>query len=82
MLGVAYGASNGWSSPSLSYLTSSDSHLKSGAITTEEASWIGSMLSFGGIFGNLLFGWLANYWGRKRTLCFITLPILVRNNLN
>lgn len=40
------------------------------------------MLSFGGIFGNLLFGWLANIWGRKRTLCLITLPVLVRHIIN
>lgn len=82
LLAVAYGTSNGWASPNLSYLTSSDSHLDSGAITTDEASWIGAMLSLGGLFGNVLFGWLANYWGRKRTLCFITLPILVSTNLN
>lgn len=81
LLAIGYGASNGWASPSLTYLTSSETHLESGPITTEETSWIGSMLSLGGIFGNLFFGWLANYWGRKLTLCLITLPMLVSINL-
>lgn len=76
-MSISYGASCGWPSPSLPFLKSKDSHLSSGPISTEEASWIGAMLCVGGLCGNLFFGWLTNICGRKRPLCLLAFPNIV-----
>lgn len=80
-MAMAFGASCGWPSASLPFLKSEESHLSSGPISTEEVSWIVSMICFGGLFGNLFFGWLTNIWGRKRPLCLLAFPNLVNNFL-
>lgn len=78
-MAMAFGSSCGWPSSSIPFLSSEDSHLSSGPISTEEASWIVGILCFGGIFGNLFFGWLSNIWGRKCTMCLLPFPSLVNN---
>lgn len=58
-------------------LKSAQSPLKSGPITNEEASIIGSMLTVGGLFGTLLFGYAANKIGRKKSIFLMAFPQIV-----
>lgn len=82
LLTICEGMGLGWAGPSINLLTSDESPLPSGQLTMEEASWIVSFLCVGGLIGNILFGFIANKFGRKRPLLVIAIPIFVRNGPN
>lgn len=67
----------GWLSPSLSRLMSKDTPLKSGAITSGQLSWIGSMNSIGGFFGVFTFGSFTTLIGCKNAMLFLAVPSIV-----
>lgn len=71
---ISHGAAVGWVSPFLPYLQSSETHLTSGPVSIEQASWIGSLLCIGGLIGAPLFGLLADRFGKKVGLQLIVLP--------
>ncbi|XP_062707192.1 facilitated trehalose transporter Tret1-like [Aedes albopictus] len=71
---ISHGAAIGWVSPFLPYLQSSESHLTSGSVSIEQASWIGSLLCIGGMIGAPLFGLLADRFGKKLGLQLIVIP--------
>ncbi|XP_065084159.1 facilitated trehalose transporter Tret1-like [Ochlerotatus camptorhynchus] len=71
---ISHGAAIGWVSPFLPYLQSSETHLTSGAVSIEQASWIGSLLCIGGLIGAPSFGLLADRFGKKVGLQLIVLP--------
>lgn len=79
MLTVCEGIGVGWASPTINLLTSDDTPLPSGKIDMDEASWIASLLCVGGLIGNVLFGFIANKFGRKKPLLAISIPIVVSN---
>lgn len=81
VIAIAYGCSNGWNSPAILLLRAEDSPLSTGAITVNEQSWIGAIQAVGAVFGNLLFGWVANRFGRKYPICILALPLFVCNIL-
>lgn len=58
-------------------LESDETPLPSGKLTLDETSWIASNVCFGGLIGNLLFGFTMNIYGRKKSLLFMTLPSIV-----
>uniref|UniRef100_A0A1B6DQ91 Major facilitator superfamily (MFS) profile domain-containing protein n=2 Tax=Clastoptera arizonana TaxID=38151 RepID=A0A1B6DQ91_9HEMI len=64
-LAVGHGA--GWSSPSLPIITSDDFFIK---ISSDQASWVVSYISLGGVFGPLVSGCLLDVIGRKKTITF------------
>ncbi|GAB0091272.1 TRET1 [Sergentomyia squamirostris] len=74
---LVYGLSVGWISPTLPHLFATDTSLPSGPITTDEASWISSLLYIGGSVGTIIFGWLADRIGRKWSLYAGTVPHIV-----
>ncbi|CAO1413721.1 unnamed protein product [Diamesa hyperborea] len=63
-----------WLSPSLLYLQSSESHLQTGAITSEESSWIGALLCVGGFIGTIAFGFITEKLGKKVALMILVIP--------
>ena len=67
----------GWASPSVILLMSDETPLPSGKITIEEASWVVSLAYLGGVFGNIVFGFITNRFGRKWPLIIATIPIIV-----
>lgn len=77
MLTMGFGVTLGWSSPSIIILKSNESPLPSGKITTEESSWIASLLCLGCLIGNVFFGYITSKFGRKTPLMFMTIPIIV-----
>lgn len=77
LLTVQYGITGGWSSSNVILLMSDDTPLPTGKITLEEASWIVSYVYLGGVFGNIIFGYITNHYGRKWPLIVVTIPIIV-----
>ncbi|KAL7010870.1 hypothetical protein ACKWTF_013985 [Chironomus riparius] len=76
ILAIIHGSTVGWTSPMIPYLKSDETHLKSGPIDATEASWIGSLMSAGALVSILVFGKLAEYFGKKKCLIFLCLPNL------
>lgn len=64
----------GWSSPYLAQLTAPDSPLH---ITTDEASWVASLVSMGRLFGAIIGAVSVQYLGSKKTLIFIGFPYIL-----
>lgn len=60
LLAFSYGAVCGWPSASIPLLKSDDTPLESGPISSHDASWIASGMCIGGLFGNLLIGWVSD----------------------
>lgn len=73
LLAFSYGASCGWPSASIPILKSDLTPLKTGPISSEEASWITSGICLGGFVGNLLTAWVKGkteifFWSRVQNL--------------
>lgn len=77
LLMLGFGAGCGWFSPALPLLLSSNTPLSSGALTTQELAWSGSILSLGGVTGSLVGGLLMIRIGTKCTLLLLTIPQMV-----
>ncbi|KAG5684574.1 hypothetical protein PVAND_013799 [Polypedilum vanderplanki] len=73
ILALSVGISIGWTSPTIQILQSTRSPLNY-SITLQQASWIGSFLPLGALFGVLLFGWLSNVIGRFWALWIASFP--------
>lgn len=82
LLTICEGVGVGWASPSINLLTSNDSPLSSGKISMEEASWIASLICVGGTIGNVIFGYIADKFGRKIPLLLVSIPMIVRFHLS
>lgn len=78
---LGHGCALGWVSPTLPLLQSVDTPLESGPLTIEETSWVGAILSIGGILGNLFYGCLMERIGTKKTIATLALPQIVRTEL-
>jgi MFS family permease len=77
LLCLSYGLATGWTSAAIPLLKSPLTPLKSGPITNDEASIIGSMLTIGGVFGTLIFGYAASKIGRKTSIFFMAFPQII-----
>lgn len=72
----SHGCILGWVSPALLLLTSDETPLKSGPITSEQLSLIGSVTNIGALFGTLTFGCFTSFLGCKRAMAFLGIPAL------
>lgn len=72
----SHGCILGWVSTALLLLTSEDTPLKSGPVTLEQLSWIGSMHCIGAMFGTFTFGCFTSFMGCKRTMAFLGIPAI------
>lgn len=77
LITLSHGCILGWLSPFLPLLKSPDSPLDGGAVTLDEASWIGAIICVGGVIGNFMFGMLVNYSGCKRAISCLAFPQVV-----
>lgn len=68
---VGLGASDSWTSPALPHLQSNESELQ---LSPKEAPWIASLLHIGAIIGYLIYPYLIDTMGRKKTLLLFFLP--------
>ena len=75
MLGaMAVGTILAWTSPTLPELQSTNSTLP---ITSEDGSWIGSLVAVGAIVGAVPAGYFANRFGRKPIMLALSAPFLL-----
>lgn len=74
MILLGAGFHSGWASPSLAKLQAEDSEI---SVTSDQGSWIASLLLAGTMIGSTLCVPMVNYWGRKLTLLFITVPMFL-----
>lgn len=79
LLSVLYGISMGWAAPNTVLFQSEASPI--GVMTSSQISLIASMLCIGATVGTILFGFCADFLGRKRSLLLIGLPQLAANVL-
>ncbi|XP_022900708.1 facilitated trehalose transporter Tret1-like [Onthophagus taurus] len=70
------GIALGWTSPVLPQLSGNFTVLPE-PLTTDQSSWIGSLLPVGASLGPFLAGYLADKLGRKKTILISTAPFLV-----
>ncbi|XP_055598372.1 facilitated trehalose transporter Tret1-like [Uranotaenia lowii] len=78
LLTVSYGMTVGWTAPILPMLRDPlETPLDGGAITVEEASWIGSSFGIGGTMGTFLFALITHYFGKKIGLLSVAVPHLI-----
>ncbi|XP_011267482.1 facilitated trehalose transporter Tret1-2 homolog [Camponotus floridanus] len=73
---VATGAMLAWTSPVLPNLEQDGGPLGS-KITSEQSSWIASLMALGTIPGSFIAGYLGERWGRKRTALFAVVPFSI-----
>lgn len=73
----SHGCTVGWVSPALLLLMSDDSPLKTGPITIEQVSWIGSIGCIGALFGTFSIGIFTSFMGCKRAMVFLAIPAVM-----
>ncbi|PSN54587.1 hypothetical protein C0J52_07385, partial [Blattella germanica] len=67
----------GWPSPAIVALQSENPPIGDRPITNEEASWIGSLMFLGFLFGAPLYSYIADKFGRKPACLLIAVPAIV-----
>lgn len=73
-MAVGVGTALAWTSPVLPQLYEPNSWL---VITTEQGSWVSSLLALGAMVGAILSGPMADKLGRKKSLLLLTAPFLL-----
>lgn len=72
---LLYGYASGWTSSSLLTLQSPhDSPLVQGALSQDERSWVTSLFAISGVFGTIIYYFIADVLGRKYPLLSIAIP--------
>jgi MFS family permease len=74
IISVAHGAALGWMSPYIPYLRSESTHFSTGPIDSDDLSWIGASISIGGFFGAIIFGKIAQWFGKRSALIVLVFP--------
>ncbi|XP_052864416.1 uncharacterized protein LOC128271025 [Anopheles cruzii] len=74
---LIYGLSIGWLSPNIVLMSSEDTPLVTGKITSEEQGTIGSIGTIGCMLAPLVCGWVAEIAGRKAALMLIGVTQLI-----
>ena len=77
LMTIAHGATTGWLSPITHILQSDASPFDSGPMTNEQMSWLGSIVMLGGLFGNLSYSTINNYFGMKISILTLGIPNIV-----
>lgn len=78
---VSYGLAAGWTSSSFLELESNESPIRSGPLSTQELSWINSILPIGALLGTILYTVLSKSHGRKNLLCSLAFPQVVSSQI-
>lgn len=76
IIALSHGCAAGWLSPFLPYLKSPETHLDTGPVSSEDVSWIGSLLCIGGFIGTIAFGTITEKFGKKTAMFLLVIPHL------
>ncbi|EDV32169.1 uncharacterized protein Dana_GF14173 [Drosophila ananassae] len=74
LITFCHGIALGWLSPMLPKLLLPEATPLSFSIDVNEASWLGSIISLGGITGNFSFSYLMSRFGRKVSIYVLAIP--------
>lgn len=74
---LGHGTINGWLSPVLPLLLSEKTPLIGGPLTNDQLSWIGSIVSVGGMIGPVIYGILTSMLGCKRATFLLAIPSMI-----
>ncbi|KAH8391771.1 hypothetical protein KR215_002775 [Drosophila sulfurigaster] len=74
LITFCHGIGLGWLSPMLPLLQSPEETPLSFVIDVHQASWLGAVISLGGVTGNFFFSYLMNRFGRKVSLYVLAIP--------
>ncbi|XP_030383445.1 facilitated trehalose transporter Tret1 [Scaptodrosophila lebanonensis] len=74
LITLCHGIALGWFSPMLPILLSPEKTPLNFEIDVNEASWMGAVISLGGVTGNFLFSFLMSRFGRKVSLYGLAVP--------
>ncbi|XP_022231665.2 facilitated trehalose transporter Tret1 [Drosophila obscura] len=77
IVSISYGAFCGWPSASFLELGGEDSPLATGPLSNQDQGWVASTVCIGGLFGGILFAWLAERIGRRWSLLWLAVPNLI-----
>ena len=79
MLSMATGCCGGWSSSAVPLLMAGLASELGGIerLTSEEASWVTSLLNLGSLFGSIPAGQMAFYFGRRKFLLMLGFLLIV-----
>lgn len=76
LIALSHGTIIGWVSPAIPKLSSAGTPLiKSGPLTNDQISWIGSINCVGGLLGSFSFGYFTAMLGSKRAVFFLAFPL-------
>lgn len=73
---LCHGCNIAWLSPTLPLLLSNNTPLASGPLTYEELSNVGAAPYIGAICGSLITGLLSVWFGSRRAMAFLALPVI------
>lgn len=74
---MSHGCMIGWIAPASPQLMSNETPLKTGPLTFEQLSWIGSINSIGAILSTFTFGFITLFLGCKRTILLLAVPSVI-----
>ncbi|XP_073824940.1 facilitated trehalose transporter Tret1-like isoform X2 [Musca autumnalis] len=74
MISLAHGIGLGWLSPMLPKLQSASATPIDFTVNVDESSWIGALISVGGVIGNISFLLIFDRWGRKVAIYGLAFP--------
>lgn len=77
MISLSTGCVGGWSSPATPRLMEGTSGLGIRALSVNEASWVGSLMDLGALFGSIPAGYLSFRLGRRIYLLLLAWPIVI-----
>lgn len=77
IVSFSHGVCAGWLSPQYGLLSSEDSPLSDGPMTTEELSWAGANICTGAILATWVTVTMSHRMGRKFALNFIAYPQII-----
>lgn len=80
-IGFSFGWSGSWANANFLHLQSAETDLQAGPLTYDEASLMMSLICAGGLFGNIVYLWILEKFGRKNPLLLLSLPIIVRDKI-
>lgn len=77
LIAFTQGCAYGWASPAIPHLMSNNTPLRTGPLSTDQMSWIGSINAVGAVFSSLIFGYFIALLGAKRAAISIAIPYVI-----